>query len=114
MLETSRGDLVIDLFTEDCPQTTKNFLKLCKYAFTMQATMNSVTSTSSHSYVVAGSSITTTSSFTMCKQTLLYRPETLPGLARAVTQFMGKQRFAIHECRAFHGIRSFVMSDACL
>ena len=50
MLETSRGDLVIDLFTEDCPQTTKNFLKLCKYAFTMQATMNSVTSTFSHSY----------------------------------------------------------------
>ena len=31
MLETSRGDLVVDLFTEDCPQTTKNFLKLCKY-----------------------------------------------------------------------------------
>ncbi len=31
MLETSRGDMVIDLFTEDCPLTTKNFLKLCKY-----------------------------------------------------------------------------------
>ena len=31
MLETSRGDMVIDLFTEDCPKTTKNFLKLCKY-----------------------------------------------------------------------------------
>ena len=42
MLETSRGDLVIDLFTEDCPQTTKNFLKLCKYALTMQGTINSV------------------------------------------------------------------------
>ncbi|KAL3160226.1 cytochrome P450 monooxygenase 59 [Trebouxia sp. C0010 RCD-2024] len=33
MLETSRGDLVIDLFTEDCPQTTKNFLKLCKIKY---------------------------------------------------------------------------------
>ena len=29
MLETSRGDMVIDLFTEDCPKATQNFLKLC-------------------------------------------------------------------------------------
>ncbi|KAL0019443.1 hypothetical protein WJX79_010976 [Trebouxia sp. C0005] len=33
MLETSRGDMVIDLFTEDCPLTTKNFLKLCKIKY---------------------------------------------------------------------------------
>ena len=32
MLETSKGDLVVDLFTEECPITSKNFLKLCKYA----------------------------------------------------------------------------------
>jgi peptidyl-prolyl cis-trans isomerase-like 4 len=30
LLETSKGDLVIDLFTDACPITTKNFLKLCK------------------------------------------------------------------------------------
>jgi peptidyl-prolyl cis-trans isomerase-like 4 len=30
LLETSKGDIVIDLFVEDCPMTCKNFLKLCK------------------------------------------------------------------------------------
>eukprot|EP00200_Dunaliella_tertiolecta_P012481 CAMPEP_0202388244 /NCGR_PEP_ID=MMETSP1127-20130417/76404_1 /ASSEMBLY_ACC=CAM_ASM_000462 /TAXON_ID=3047 /ORGANISM="Dunaliella tertiolecta, Strain CCMP1320" /LENGTH=420 /DNA_ID=CAMNT_0048989573 /DNA_START=128 /DNA_END=1387 /DNA_ORIENTATION=+ len=29
LLETSKGDMVVDLFVEDCPITTKNFLKLC-------------------------------------------------------------------------------------
>lgn len=31
MLETSLGEMVIDLFTEKCPIAAKNFLKLCKY-----------------------------------------------------------------------------------
>jgi len=31
LLETSKGDIVIDLFVEDAPMTCKNFLKLCKY-----------------------------------------------------------------------------------
>lgn len=30
LLETSLGNLVIDLHVHDCPVTTKNFLKLCK------------------------------------------------------------------------------------
>ena len=30
LLETSRGDLVVDLFTEECPHACLNFLKLCK------------------------------------------------------------------------------------
>lgn len=30
LLETSVGDLVIDLYVDDCPNTAKNFLKLCK------------------------------------------------------------------------------------
>lgn len=30
LLETSLGDLVIDLYTDQCPKATKNFLKLCK------------------------------------------------------------------------------------
>ncbi|KAI9255714.1 cyclophilin-like domain-containing protein [Phascolomyces articulosus] len=33
LLETSLGDIVIDLFTEECPKTTLNFLKLCKIKF---------------------------------------------------------------------------------
>ncbi|KAI4374367.1 hypothetical protein MLD38_012371 [Melastoma candidum] len=31
MLVTSLGDIVVDLYTEKCPLTCKNFLKLCKY-----------------------------------------------------------------------------------
>lgn len=31
-LETSAGDLVVDLFTDECPIACKNFVKLCKYA----------------------------------------------------------------------------------
>ncbi|CDW89961.1 peptidylprolyl isomerase-like 4 [Stylonychia lemnae] len=33
LLETSVGDLVIDLFVDECPKTTLNFLKLCKIKF---------------------------------------------------------------------------------
>jgi peptidyl-prolyl cis-trans isomerase-like 4 len=32
LLETSKGDLVIDLYTEECPMACKNFMKLCKCA----------------------------------------------------------------------------------
>jgi len=30
LLETSKGDLVVDLYTDECPAACKNFLKLCK------------------------------------------------------------------------------------
>lgn len=33
LLETTLGDLVIDLYTDKCPVTTKNFLKLCKMKY---------------------------------------------------------------------------------
>lgn len=33
MIETSLGDLVIDLYTEECPKTSLNFLKLCKIKY---------------------------------------------------------------------------------
>ena len=33
LLETSLGDIVIDLLTERCPLACKNFLKLCKIKF---------------------------------------------------------------------------------
>lgn len=32
LLETSKGDMVVDLYTEECPIACKNFLKLCKCA----------------------------------------------------------------------------------
>lgn len=32
LLETSKGDMVVDLYTDDCPIACKNFLKLCKCA----------------------------------------------------------------------------------
>ena len=33
LVETSAGELVIDLHCDDCPLTTKNFLKLCKMKY---------------------------------------------------------------------------------
>ena len=33
LIETSKGDIVIDLFTESCPKTTQNFLKLCQVKY---------------------------------------------------------------------------------
>lgn len=33
LLETSKGDLVVDLFVDDCPTAAKNFLKLCKIKY---------------------------------------------------------------------------------
>ncbi|GMH42318.1 hypothetical protein BSKO_10237 [Bryopsis sp. KO-2023] len=33
LLETSKGDIVIDLFVDDCPRTCLNFLKLCKIKY---------------------------------------------------------------------------------
>ncbi|XXQ37971.1 Peptidyl-prolyl cis-trans isomerase [Plasmodiophora brassicae] len=33
LLETSLGDIVIDLHADDCPATCKNFLKLCKVKY---------------------------------------------------------------------------------
>ncbi|QRV87929.1 peptidyl-prolyl cis-trans isomerase, cyclophilin-type protein [Ceratobasidium sp. AG-Ba] len=41
LLETSLGDLVIDLEVEACPRTCENFLKLCKvYYYTLHAFFN--------------------------------------------------------------------------
>ena len=33
LLETSRGDLAVDLFVDECPLASKNFLKLCKIKY---------------------------------------------------------------------------------
>lgn len=41
LLETSLGDLVIDLEVEACPKTCENFLKLCKvYYYNLNAFFN--------------------------------------------------------------------------
>ena len=33
ILETSLGEIVIDLFVEDAPEACKNFIKLCKMKY---------------------------------------------------------------------------------
>ena len=33
LVETTLGDIVIDLYLDECPRTTTNFLKLCKVKF---------------------------------------------------------------------------------
>ncbi|CAK0747033.1 cytochrome P450 monooxygenase 59 [Coccomyxa viridis] len=33
LLETSKGDMVVDLMTDDCPRASTNFLKLCKIKY---------------------------------------------------------------------------------
>lgn len=41
LLETSLGDLVIDLEVDSCPKTCENFLKLCKvYYYNLNAFFN--------------------------------------------------------------------------
>ena len=41
LLETSLGDLVIDLEVEACPKTCENFLKLCKvYYYNLHVLFN--------------------------------------------------------------------------
>jgi hypothetical protein len=41
LLETSLGDIVIDLEVEACPKTCENFLKLCKvYYYNLHAFFN--------------------------------------------------------------------------
>lgn len=45
LLETSLGDLVIDLEIESCPKTCENFLKLCKvYYYNLNAFFNGMSS----------------------------------------------------------------------
>ena len=43
LLETSIGDVVIDLHTNECPRTTKNFLKLCKIKYYNNVLFHNVT-----------------------------------------------------------------------
>ena len=46
LLETSLGDIVIDLEVEACPQTCQNFLKLCKvYYYNLNAFFNGQSAT---------------------------------------------------------------------
>ena len=42
-METSKGDMVIDLHCDECPRTTKNFLKLCKIKYYNNCLFHSVT-----------------------------------------------------------------------
>ena len=33
LIETSLGDIVVDMFFEECPKACENFLKLCKIKY---------------------------------------------------------------------------------
>lgn len=49
LLETSLGDIVIDLEVEACPKTSENFLKLCKvYYYNLNAFFNGSFSLQAH------------------------------------------------------------------
>ncbi|KAJ4461424.1 putative Peptidyl-prolyl cis-trans isomerase CYP59 [Paratrimastix pyriformis] len=48
LIETSQGDIVIDLFCDDCPLACKNFLKLCKIHYYNQCLFHNV----QHNYIV--------------------------------------------------------------
>ena len=43
LLETSKGDMVIDLHVDECPRTCKNFLKLCKIKYYNDVLFHTVT-----------------------------------------------------------------------
>ena len=43
LLETSKGDMVIDLHVDACPRTCKNFLKLCKIKYYNDVLFHTVT-----------------------------------------------------------------------
>ena len=42
LLETSVGDIVVDLFHQECPKAAKNFIKLCKSKFYNNCLFNKV------------------------------------------------------------------------
>lgn len=42
LIETSVGDLTIDLYTEKCPLASKNFLKLCQIKYYNNALFETV------------------------------------------------------------------------
>ena len=44
LLETSLGEIVIDLYTEKAPKTCQNFLKLCKTKYYNFSPFHKVTS----------------------------------------------------------------------
>lgn len=53
LLETSVGDLVIDLEVEACPKTCENFLKLCKvYYYNLNAFFNGESTLSSYPLIL--------------------------------------------------------------
>lgn len=42
LLETSVGDITVDLFTDDCPKACENFLKLCKIKYYNGVTFHNI------------------------------------------------------------------------
>lgn len=85
LLETSRGDIVIDLYVEDCPKTCINFLKLCKCVL-YDLTLKTLTSQ------IAELSIITIACFTTSSRISSSKLVTQTGQVLVVVQSMGKSR----------------------
>lgn len=106
LLETSKGDIVIDLFCDDCPLTCKNFLKLCKCARGGRPGLGSAAPVGSEGGGVrppdlalhvcrAGSSSTTTACSIMSRATSWFNRATPPPPARAARPSTGG---CMHAC----------------
>ena len=55
LFETSLGDIVVDLHVDACPQTSINFLKLCKvYYYNLNAFFNGQSRSNHHQNVLTG------------------------------------------------------------
>lgn len=84
LLETSRGDIVVDLYVEDCPKTCLNFLKLCKCA--LHFTLKTLTS------LFAELSTTTIACFITSNPISSSKRVTQKEQVLVVVQFMGKMK----------------------
>lgn len=100
LLETSKGDIVIDLFVDDCPITSRNFIKLCKWVDSATCMVMALL-TALHTKTFPGISLTvvfpaaglrhtTTACFTMSSAISSCKPVTRPGPARVARPFTGE------------------------
>ena len=84
LIETSVGNIVVDLFTDKCPVTAKNFLKLCKIKYYNGCLFFNVQVSKLHELRKADSNLL------HVRITLWYKVEIQLVLEEVVHQFMGK------------------------
>lgn len=98
LIVTSLGDIVVDLFTDKCPLTCKNFLKLCKLLHFPNFHFSNPTIIIFGFFFLtsillgAGLSIIMGVCFTPFRRILLSKQGTLLGLAQVETPFISKNQ----------------------